>query len=227
MAGRPVTGRPPRRPGRVRRPRAAARRRRDHPSAHPLPGASHRLGGNGFRRPGQQGGGRRGAARGSVGRGGRARARPGRDGRLGLRRSGLRDGLRVARGAAAGIRLHPPRGHTRPGDARPGPAGRATCQAAQQFSRPTGFPAGSGGHPGELRRRRGGLADAVRVRVDRHGFSAPIARRGRRRRVDPGAHPADLVAAGRAVRFGVPAPRRSRAAAGLSGAEPAPENGSG
>lgn len=144
------------------------------------------------------------------------------------RRAGVRpQQRRAARAAAAGIRLHPPRGHTRPGDARPGPAGRATCQAAQQFSRPTGFPAGSGGHPGELRRRRGGLADAVRVRVDRHGFSAPIARRGRRRRVDPGAHPADLVAAGRAVRFGVPAPRRSRAAAGLSGAEPAPENGSG
>jgi hypothetical protein len=85
----------------------------------------------------------------------------------------------------------------------------ATCQGAQQFPRPAGVTARSGGHSGQLRRRKRGPTDALCVRVDRNGLSAAVTGRDRQRRNDQGEDNAVVVASGRQVRLGVPPARAS------------------
>ena len=100
---------------------------------------------------------------------------------VGLRRSRLSDGLRVARRLAAGLGIHPSRRRAGPSAAGLGAARFAAGQRAQQRARAAGIAAGPGGDPGQRGRRQRRRADALRIRSDRNGFPAAGCRRHRLR----------------------------------------------
>ena len=167
--------RPPGGPGDVRRPRHAARRRQRDPAARAGGRPGRRLGGNGFRRAGQPRGRWTGASPADLSVGADALGVGAAcDGSFGIRRPRFRDGLRVARDAAAGDGLRPPRRRARPGGARPRAARRGTGQGVRQRPRSAGVAAGPGSRRGQLWRRERRHPDALRIRLDGNGFPAAV-----------------------------------------------------
>ena len=167
---------PPRGSRDVRRAGVAARRRRSHPAAGAGRRTDRGLGGHRLRRAGQPGRRRPDPAAGPVRRRGRAGSRAAADGPLGLCGARFRDGLGVARGAAAGDGFRPPRRRAGAGGARPGPARRGAGQGTRQCARPPlrcldqEVVAASLGSTRRQRRH----PDAMRVRLDRNGFPAAV-----------------------------------------------------
>ena len=166
--------RAPRRSQHLRRRCVAARRRQRDPVAGTPWGHGGRLGRNRFRRTRQPRRRRPGPPRRPLRRRRCAGPRAARHGPFGLRRSRLRDGLGVARRAAARQRVRPPRRRARPGGPRPRAAGGRVGQGAQQRPRPACVAAGSGGRRRQFRRHRGRHSDAVRIRLDRNGIPAAV-----------------------------------------------------